>query len=106
MNRYSEEQIKYHRERWDPQGIHLLRGETIERMEAAGIEPDDNEHMKSVTVQFAEILEKHAKHIRSTEDEILLLIKMDGFGTTFGRLIEEIIGDCKDEHLIDESGDV
>lgn len=39
MMKYSEEQIKFYREHWDPQGVHLSRSETIERMEAAGIEP-------------------------------------------------------------------
>lgn len=109
MNKYSDEQIKYHRERWDSQGVHLSWAETIERMEAAGIEPeepdDEDERMTSVVVQFAEILEKHAEHARSTEDEILLLIKIDGFSATFEDLIEAIVMDCKDEHLIDESGD-
>lgn len=39
MEKYSEKQIEYYREHWDPQGVHLSRSETIERMEAAGIEP-------------------------------------------------------------------
>jgi len=65
---------------------------------------NDTDDMKSVAVQFAEILEKHAKHVWSTEDEILLLIKMDGFGTTFEGLIKAIVEDCKDEHLLDQDG--
>ena len=61
--------------------------------------------MDSVAVQFAEILEKHAKRVRSTENQILLRIKVNGFSTIFEELIEAIIIDCKDEHLLDESGD-
>lgn len=60
----------------------------------------------SVAIQFAEILEKHAKHIRSTEDQILLLIKIDGFQSTFEGLVEAIVMDCKDEHLLDPDEDV
>lgn len=110
MSKYLEEQIEYHRKRWDVQGTHLSRNETIERMESAGIEPeepdDEDEDMKSVAVQFAEILEKHAKRVRFTENQILLRIKVNGFSTIFETLIEAIIVDCKDEHLLDESGDV
>lgn len=40
MMKYSDEQVEYHREHWDPQGVHLSRSETIERMEAAGIESE------------------------------------------------------------------
>jgi len=108
MEGYSDKQIEYYREQWDPQGVHLSRVETIERMEAAGIEPeepeDDDERMKSVAVQFAEILEKHAKHIRSTENQILLRIKVNGFSTIFEKLIEAIVMDCKDEELLDQDG--
>lgn len=59
----------------------------------------------SVAIQFAEILEKYAKRVRSTENQILLRIKVNGFSTIFEELIETIVEDCKDEHLIDESGD-
>lgn len=58
--------------------------------------------MDSVAIQFAEILEKHAKHVRDTEDEILLLIKIDGFSATFENLLEAIVNDCKDESLLIE----
>jgi sugar-specific transcriptional regulator TrmB len=109
MKEYSEEQIKYHQKRWDPQGIHLLRGETIERMKSAGMEPEEpdneDENIKSVAVQFAEILEKHAKRVRSTENQILLRIKANGFSTIFEELIEKIVKECKDEHLLDQDGD-
>lgn len=60
----------------------------------------------SVAIQFAEILEKNAKHVRSTEDEILLLIKIDGFQSTFEGLVEAIVINCKDEHLLDQDVDV
>lgn len=42
MKEYSDKQIEHYREQWDPQGVHLSRSETIERMESAGIEPIDD----------------------------------------------------------------
>lgn len=60
--------------------------------------------MKSVAVQFAEILEKYAKRVRSTENQILLRINTNGFSTIFEELIEAVVMDCKDEELLDQSG--
>lgn len=62
--------------------------------------------MSSVAVQFAEILEETARRVRIIEDEILLLIKIDGFSATFEDLIMEIVIDCKDEHMLDQDRDI
>jgi len=40
MEEYSDKQVEHYREHWDPQGVHLSRSETIERMEAAEMEPE------------------------------------------------------------------
>lgn len=76
---------------------HNFRDDEIQHLE-------ERNNTESVAVQFAEVLEKQARHIRDTEDEILLLMKIDGIYTVIEDLLEAIIIDCKDERLLDESG--
>ncbi len=70
MMKYSEELIKHYREHWDPQGTHLSRNETIERMEAAGIEPKKIK-IENIDEHLAILAKINPEHDEVLDDDIV-----------------------------------
>jgi len=70
MKKYSDKQIEHYREQWDPQGVHLSRVETIERMEAAGIELEETK-IGNLDEHLAILAKINPEHDEVLDDDIV-----------------------------------